>query len=133
MRRTIDRFFEPDFTQRMESRPGAAALPLDVSEEGDNYVVKASLPGFEPDQVNISVTGRNLTIHAETKQEQEHKEEGQLLRERYFGALSRSIVLPSEVNADQAQAEYRNGVLTLTLPKSEVERTKKIPVRTGAS
>ena len=126
----FDRFFS-DFEKghgwRTAPRYATGGLALDVADRDESYVVTASLPGFGPDDVDISITERAVTVSAEAGKD----DAPYLLRERYHGKLGRSVILPGEVNADEAVAEHKDGVLTLTLPKTVVERTKKIPVTTG--
>lgn len=115
-------------------RPGAAAPAspaVDVSENENEYVVKASLPGVKPDDVQITVHGDSLTIRGESKAEEEKKGETYHLRERRCGAFQRSFSFPSPVDADKAQARFEHGVLTLTLPKAESARPKQIKVSTS--
>jgi len=115
-------------------RPGGmgqnsqGTLPLDITETENEFVVKASLPGVKPEDVQITVHGDTLTIRGETKAEEEKKGEQWHLRERRYGAFQRSVVLATPVNSDQAQAHYENGVLTLTLPKSEAAKPRQIKV-----
>jgi len=119
-------------------RPGGASqgsqatLPLDIAETENEFVVKASLPGVKPDDVQITVHGDTLTIRGESKAEEEKKGEHWHLRERRFGAWQRSVALATPVNSDQAQAHFEHGVLTLTLPKSEAAKPRQIKVG-GAS
>src|SRR4051794_36381965 len=82
---------------------GQATLPLDVTETADEFVVKASLPGVKPEDVQITVLGDTLTIRGESKAEEEKQGEQWHLRERRFGAFQRSVTLSTPVNADQAQ------------------------------
>jgi HSP20 family protein len=133
MRSMMDRFFDEPFmnapqlwSQRLEGFP----LPLDVIENTNEYVVKASMPGIDPDQVEITLTDNVLTIRGETKQESESEGEksNYHLRERRYGTFMRQVSLPVSVNADQVQADYENGVLTLHLPKAEAAKPKKIQV-----
>ena len=115
-------------------RPGGTgptaqtALPLDVTENENEFVVKASLPGVKPDDVEITVQGDTLTIRGESKAEEEKKGEHWHLRERRYGSFQRSVALATPVNSDKAQAHYEHGVLTLTLPKSESARPRQIKV-----
>src|SRR3954466_5786609 len=88
-----------------------AALPLDVSETEDAFVVKASLPGIKPEDVQVTVHGDTLTLRGESKAEEEKKGEHWHLRERRFGSFQRSISLATPVNSDQAQAGFEHGVL----------------------
>ncbi len=104
-------------------------LPLDVSETEDAYIVKASIPGVNPDDIDITLTDNVLTIKAEIKEEKEIEEAKYHLRERRFGVFSRSITLPTAVEADKVEAVYENGVLTLTIPKAEEVKPRKIAVQ----
>jgi len=119
-------------------RPGGmgqtaqTALPLDISENENEFVVKASLPGVKPEDVQITVHGDTLTIRGESKAEEEKKGEQWHLRERRFGSFQRSVALSTPVNSDRANAHYEHGVLTLTLPKSEAAKPRQIKV-TGSS
>jgi len=107
---------------------GLATLPLDVSENENEFVVKASLPGVKPEDVQITVHGDTLTIRAETKAEEEKKGERWHLRERRSGSFQRSLSLATPVNSDKAQAQFEHGVLTLVLPKSEQAKPRQIKV-----
>jgi len=110
-----------------------APLPLDVSETDDAFVVKSSLPGVRPEDVQITVQGNTLIIRGESKAEEEKKGEQWHLRERRFGRFQRSVTLPAPVSADRAQAHYENGVLTLTLPKAEEAKPRQIKIGGAAS
>ena len=100
--------------------------PLDVWETEDEYVVAASLPGIEPDNVNITLANHVLTIQGQVQPSQP---QGQLrLRERQYGNFYRTIQLPATVDNNQIEANYYNGVLTLRLPKAEEAKPKRIPV-----
>jgi HSP20 family protein len=114
------------------AQEGTAALPLDISETEDHYVVKASLPGVKPEDVQITVHGDTLTIRGESKAEEEKKGQTWHLRERRFGSFQRSVTLATPINSDQAQANFDHGVLTLTLPKSEQAKPRQIKIG-GAS
>jgi HSP20 family protein len=104
-------------------------LPLDVTENEDNFVVKASVPGIDPNDLDITVNGDVLTIKGEMKAEQEKQGERYHLRERRWGSFSRSISLPAPVKTDAVEADYHNGVLTLNLPKTEEVKPKRIAIR----
>jgi HSP20 family protein len=107
---------------------GQAPLPLDVTETENEFVVKASLPGVKPEDVQITVHGDTLTIRGEARAEEEKKGEQWHLRERRYGSFQRSVALATPVNSDQAHAHYEHGVLTLTLPKSEAAKPRQIKV-----
>lgn len=107
---------------------GPGLLPLDVSENENEYVVKASLPGVKPEDVQITVHGDTLTIQGETRGEEEQKGQRWHLRERRFGQFQRSLSLATPVDSDKAQASFEHGVLTLTLPKSEQAKPRQIKI-----
>jgi len=112
---------------------GATTLPLDVTENENEFMVRASLPGVKPEDVQITVHGNTLTIRGESRAEEEKKGEHWHLRERRHGAFQRSVALTTPVDSDRAQAQYDNGVLCLTLPKSEAARPRQIKVGNGQS
>lgn len=129
MRDWMDRFFEDAFT-RMDRPLGFLGVPsVDMYQTDDDVIVKATLPGVKPEDINISVTGDVLNIRGEVKEEQVKEGASYHLRERRFGTFSRSLPLPSAVVADRAKAEFDNGVLTLTLPKAEEVKPKTITVK----
>jgi HSP20 family protein len=113
------------WSQRGEGFP----LPLDLIEEEGQYIVKASMPGVEPDQVEITLTDNILTIKGESKRESEDKQSNYHVRERHYGSFVRQISLPMGVDAENVEATHENGVLTLRLPKSEASKPKKISVK----
>jgi HSP20 family protein len=108
----------------------AARLPLDISENENEFVVKASLPGVKPEDVQITVHGDTVTIRGESKADEEKKGQTWHVRERRFGAFQRSFSLSAPIDSDKAQAHYDHGVLTLTLPKAEQAKPKQIKVGT---
>jgi HSP20 family protein len=102
---------------------------IDLSETENEVVVKAVLPGIKPEDVDISVSEGVLTVKGEAKFEQKTEHENYYRQEIRYGAFSRSIPLPSRVNHEQADAEFKDGVLTVTLPKAEEVRPKQIRIR----
>lgn len=131
MRNMMDRMFNESFgaVPSQWSRSETFGLALDVAEEEDTFVVKASIPGVKPEDIDITLTENVLTIKGETKEDQEIKEERYHLRERRFGSFMRSVALPSAVDSNKIEADYDNGVLTLRLPKSEAVKPRRIAVR----
>ena len=109
---------------------GQASLPLDMAETGNEFIVRAALPGMNPEDVDITIQGDVLTIRAESRAEEERKGQQWIMREQRRGAFLRTVRLPTQVNADQARATYEKGLLTLTLPKSEAARAKQISINT---
>jgi len=101
---------------------------FDISETANEIHVKAELPGMDPKEIEITVTGDLLTIKGEKKEEKEEKGENFHRRERRYGSFSRSFRLPVEVKADTINAGYKDGVLTVTLPKAEKEKARRIEV-----
>lgn len=99
----------------------------------DEIVVKAMLPGMKADDVQINVTGDVLTLRGEMKHEQEKNEKSWHIREHRFGRFERAVPLPMQVMADRANAEFENGILTVTLPKAEELKPKTITVKPKSS
>ena len=131
LRDAMDRLFEESFIQPRLFAPireGMGQLALDVVENDNDVVVKASVPGIKPEDIDVTVVGDTLTIKGEIKSEKKEEKVNYVLRERRFGAFQRSLTLPVEVQADKARAEFENGVLTLTLPKVEEIKPKQIKV-----
>ena len=104
-------------------------LALDVCEDDNSYSVKASLPGIDPADLDISFSENTLTIQGETQAVSVEENAKWHLRERSFGRFVRSITMPATVNADDISADYEDGVLTLTLPKAEEVKPLIIAVR----
>ncbi len=113
-----------------ENGVNSNAPALDVSETKDAYTVKASLPGWKPEDVEITFENGQLTLRGEWKEENEDKGEDAKWhrKEIRYSSFERSLLLPVEVEADKAKATFENGVLTLTLPKSEVVKPKQIKI-----
>jgi HSP20 family protein len=108
---------------------GDYALALDLLEDDDAYTVKASVPGVDPGDLDVSLADNVLTIKGETHDENDVEEKQYHLHERRYGSFSRSVTLPVTVDADNVEATHENGVLTLRLPKSEAVKPKKIAVK----
>lgn len=108
---------------------GSWSLALDVAEKGDTFTVKASLPGIDPQDLNVTLEDNVLTVQGEIKEDETIEEETYHIRERRFGSFSRSLRFPVPVNANQIEAAYENGVLTLTVPKAEEVKPKRIEIK----
>ena len=102
-----------------------------MAENDNAYIVTAELPGIDPKDIDISLEGNVLTLRGEKKEESEKKDKNYHRVERRYGSFVRSLTLPAEVNADKIEADYRNGLLEVTLPKSETVKPKKITVKAG--
>ena len=107
---------------------GASTIPLDISENENEFIVKASLPGVRPEDVQITAHGDTLAIRGEIKAEEEKKDEHYHLRERRYGQFLRTLSLSTPISADKAQAQIDKGVLILRLPKAEEAKPKQIKV-----
>jgi len=102
---------------------------IDIYEDKDNLVIKAELPGMKREEIDVSVTGDTLTVSGERKREEETKEKEGYRSERYFGRFQRSVTLPQPVDPAKVQASYKDGILTVTCPKSEEAKRKQIEVK----
>jgi HSP20 family protein len=135
LREAMDQLFEGAFVSPSRILPGWAGgeVALDMYHTDKDVIVKASLPGVKPDEVKVSITGDVLTIEGEHKEEKEVKEADYFRKERRYGAFSRSVVIPVPVKSEKAEAEFEDGVLTLTLPKTEEVKPKQIQVKAKKS
>ena len=106
-------------------------IPMDVLQEGDDLIVRASLPGVEPDDIQVTLEDGLLTIEGETSSESEEQRGDFLLRERRAGRFHRALRLPSSVDSEQAEPSYANGVLTITVPKQEAKKARRLAIKTG--
>jgi HSP20 family protein len=134
MRREMDRLWDSFFeegSRRKGKGKGEWFPSLDVSETKNEIVVKAEIPGIDPKDIDISLADGLLTIRGEKKQEKEEKEENYHLIERSYGSFSRSVRLPGEVKSDKINATYKNGLLKVSLPKSEEAKKKEIKIKVG--
>jgi HSP20 family protein len=104
---------------------------LDISERKDAYLVTVELPGVEPDDLQITMEDGLLTIQGERQFAQESSEQQFHRVERRYGAFRRSITLPAQVQAEQIEASFENGVLQIVVPKAEEAKPKRIQVRPG--
>lgn len=134
MRSLMDRFFEQGRGRlpfRMGEDLGPSSLALDVIETGEDFVVKAAVPGIDPANVDISVEDDVLSIKGEFHQAEETNEDSYLRRELRFGSFQRTLRLPPTVDAERAHAKFEHGVLTLTLPKKPEARARSIKITTN--
>ena len=130
LREAMDRLFDDAFTRPLNLRDGGWSSPaIDMYQTDDEVVVKAALPGFKADEVQINVTGDVLTLRGEMKHEEEQKDKAWHIREHRWSSFERSITLPTAVKADKAVADYENGILTVTLPKAEEVKPRTITVK----
>lgn len=137
----MDRLFSESFPGTGRGRGDALSalgegyLPIDVYQTDKEWVVQASVPGADPQSVEVTCEGDTMKITGEIKPPQhEVKSENYWLRENFYGKFSRQVTLPENAMCDQAKAEFRNGMLVLTVPKSQPAKaqTRKIPITSGA-
>jgi HSP20 family protein len=107
------------------------AIPLDVAQQGDNIVVKATVPGVNPEDIDVSIENDVLSIKGHTKEEREHQEGNYLMRERRSGSFYRALRLPDTVDSDKAQPHYEHGVLSITFPRMESKKAKRLQITRG--
>jgi HSP20 family protein len=132
IRKEMDRLWDSFLEGRhiRKSEDDREWLPsVDVSETKNDLVVRAELPGLESKDIDISMNNGYLTIKGEKKNEREEKDENYHLIERSYGSFSRSVRLPKEVLSDKITASFKNGILKITLPKSEEAKKKEIKIK----
>jgi HSP20 family protein len=127
MREMVDRFFEEP-TGRISS--DVFHPTISIRETSKNLIIEADIPGVKEDDLDIEIENDKVIIKGERKHEQEVKREDYYHMESSFGSFSRMISLPSNVNAEKADAEIKEGVLRISIPKEEQKKPKKISVKT---
>lgn len=130
LRRMMERIFDDSFF-RSPAMSEDRSLALDVLEKDGNVVVKASLPGFKKDEIDVQVHEGALYIKAEHNEEEEEKGAKFYRRERRYGAVARRIALPGTVSEAEVNAELKDGVLTVTLPAPAKPQAKQIEIKTS--
>jgi HSP20 family protein len=132
-RNEMDRLFNSFFGESFgEARPwGLTAWgpPLDVEETDKEVIVRAEIPGVKADELELSIHDNALVISGEKKESEEKKEKGYFYQERRFGSFRREVPLPSAVDAENVEAEYRDGVLHVKLHKAQEALPRKIQVK----
>ena len=127
----MDNLFERPLSAWNRSQWGNFSLDVDVMENDESYVVTASVPGIKQDDLDIILDQNVLTIKGEVVSETEKENEQYHLRERHSGRFSRSIHLPASLEVDAVEANMENGVLTITIPKAEESKPKRISIGNG--
>ena len=127
MRQQLDRVLENAMAPHQRDQAGVFPL-TNLSENKDNYYVRAELPGVKGDELDIQVTGNNLAISGERKIAAEEEGARYHRREREAGTFSRMIGLPGEVNTDKIEANLENGILTIVVAKADIAKPKQISV-----
>jgi HSP20 family protein len=129
MQDSMDRFFDDYFGRYAKNTDGYGDINVNLVQTKDNVIVKASVPGVKPEDLDISITGDTLTIRGETKEDEETKDGNYHIKEMRYGSFARSILLPNQIVVDKAVAEFKDGVLKLTLPKAEEVKPKAIKIK----
>ena len=130
LRDEIDRLFEAPLAELVRNSQLLSGWTpaLDVSEEKDHFTVKAELPGMKKEDIEVAMHEGSLSISGERKSESKHEDSEMYRAERFFGRFQRTVSLPAPVAVDKIQAQYKDGVLTITLPKTEEAKPKRIEV-----
>jgi len=123
----IERFFS-DFGLDTRASDTVWSPSVDLAENDDSYEVKAEIPGMKREDIKVSYRDDVLTLTGEKKQEKENKDKNYHRIERAYGRFERSFWLPKEVKADEIKAQYKNGVLSISIPKAEEVKPKEIEV-----
>lgn len=132
VRSDIESFFNnlfEDGNSGLLSQIGMINPPLDFTESDSNLRVRMDLPGIDAKEIDVQVSGNQLTIAGERKEEKVTKNELVHRIERRFGSFSRSFALPCAVQEDKIEASYQDGVLHVTLPKTEESKSRRVPVK----
>jgi HSP20 family protein len=130
LREAMDHLFDDAFTRPVRRNGDLLTIPaVDMYQTDTEIVVKAAVPGVQADEVQISNTGDVLTLKGETRESSNTEDKAYHIREHRWGAFERSVQLPTEVKADQAKADFENGVLSITLPKADKARPRTITVK----
>ena len=130
LRSAMDRLFEQSMV-RPHGGPAwrAGVVPMDVYADGESFVLEVALPGLDPDAVNVSVLGNQVTVSGEYPAAPEGRHF--LFQERTGGRFERTVYLPTDLDADKAEAHYEHGVLRLTIPQHETAKPKRIALSAG--
>lgn len=128
LQKEVNHLFE-GFSRKIPFVGTELNLLIDVIETAELVIVNAEIPGIDPKEVDISITGNTLTIKGEKKVEKEEKEKQYHRIERNYGSFARIVEIPLLVDAEKVKAEYKNGVLKITIPKSEKIKPKQITIR----
>ena len=137
MQDTMDRMW-----RRIGNNPGgtsdspeieAWAVPLDVIRKGEDTVIRASMPGVDLADIQVSIEDNVLTIRGHTAERHQEGDANYLMRERRTGSFHRALRLPDSVDPDKVQPHYEHGVLTITVPKAEAKKARQLQVQVGGS
>jgi len=133
LRDAMDQLFQESFIlpNGWSGPAGQVPMPVDLWETQDAYHLRADLPGMTPDDIQINVTGDTVSLAGETRRETDVTNEGWLRQERRSGKFQRTFTLPMQIDSNAVSATFTNGVLDLTLPKSESGKPKTVKITAG--
>ena len=129
LRREMDRLFER-FLGREASPLGEAAPAIEVADTAEAVIVKAHVPGVSKEHLQVNVTDTTLTLKGDVQEDTTTEEKNYHQRELHYGAFARTITLPTTVQAEQATAQLKDGVLEVTIPKRQESKAKDVPIQT---
>ena len=131
LRDELDRLFESPWAElsRTSQLLSGWTPALDMHEDKDSFVVQAELPGMKREDIDVSLHDGALSISGERRTEKQYEEAEVYRTERFFGKFQRTVTVPAPVAADQVTAQYKDGILTVTLPKTEAAKPKQIDVK----
>jgi len=129
LREAMDRLFDDAFTRPLSLSGVSTSPAVDMYQTEDDVVVKAALPGLKAEDVDITVTGETLTLRGEYKQETEQKDTNYHIHEHRTGSFQRAVLLPTDVQANKAKADFEDGILTITMPIAEEVKPKSITIK----
>lgn len=128
----MDQLFNQTFNQTlMPAGAQTVSLPLDIRQTDEAYFIEASVPGFSPDEVEVTLDENVLTIRGERKTEKDETKGGYVRRERRQTSVFRQVGLPSEVKAEEITASFENGILTVMVPRAQKAQPRRIEVSSG--
>jgi HSP20 family protein len=133
---SLDRFFEEGFVSPRSlwlASPLRESLAIDMYRDDGNLVIKAEVPGVEPEELEITIKDNVLNIAGETKAEEEVKRENYIRRERRYGSFRRSVLLPAEAEGDKAEATFEDGLLAVSIPLAEEPQPESVKVEVKES
>ncbi len=128
LRREMEKVFDNFLAERGLEGEFVWTPPIEVKETDDRYVIRMDIPGVEKENVKIEISDNTLIVSGERKEEKEEKEANYYRREIAYGSFYRAIQLPSDINPEEIKARYENGVLTITVPKSEKAKKREIKI-----
>jgi len=133
LRDEIDRLFESPLAEltRTSQLLSGWTPAIDLFEDKDNFILRAELPGMKKEDIDLSLHDGSLSISGERQSEDKYQDAEVYRAERFFGRFQRTISVPAPVSADKIKAQYKDGILTVTLPKTEEAKPKHIEVKVG--